>query len=37
MNVDGTHLPAAVTVASVGVVAWAARRVLAQARARVRG
>jgi membrane protease YdiL (CAAX protease family) len=37
MNVDGTHLPAAVTVASVGLVAWTARRVFVEARARVRG
>lgn len=36
MNVDGTHLPAAVTVASVVLVAFAARRVLALARDRVR-
>lgn len=37
MNVDGTHLPVLVTVASVVTVAWAGRQVLAEARARVAG
>lgn len=37
MNVDGTHLPVALTVASVLLVAWAGRKVLAEARERVEG
>ena len=37
MNVDGTHLPIALTLASVLLVAWAGRRVLNEARERVPG
>jgi Type II CAAX prenyl endopeptidase Rce1-like len=36
MNVDGTHLPVVVTVASVLVVAWAGKRVCEQAMAKER-
>lgn len=35
MNVDGTHLPIALTLASVLLVAWAGRKVLNEARERV--
>ena len=34
MNVDGTHLPVAVTLASLALVAWAARRVFEEAKRR---
>ncbi|MEZ4282924.1 MAG: CPBP family intramembrane glutamic endopeptidase [Myxococcota bacterium] len=37
MNVDGTHLPIALTLASVLLVAWAGRRVLNEAREQVPG
>ena len=37
INVEGTHLPAAVTVASVLIVAWAAQKVHAEALAQTRG
>jgi len=37
VNVEGTHLPVAVTIASVLLVAWAAQQVHAAAHARVHG
>lgn len=37
MNVDGTHLPVALTIASVLLVAWAGRKVLNEAQERAPG
>ena len=37
INVEGTHLPVAVTLASVLIVAWAAQKVHAEALAQTRG